>query len=142
MASGMTPTKKLIVRTTLVTGSTLAVILGAQALVSQDLQKNTANALPTAPLVEMADQPTQQIVPTQTVISAAPNIVILRHPSQAVTPTLNNTSLQPANPAPVRHQSASAAIQPPAPVVVQVQPQTIIQSSGSSAPMPATRPSR
>ncbi len=141
MATGMTTGKKLIVRTSLFTGSTLAVIVGAQTLVGVDLQKAAATLQPQnnqiAESSTTVQLPTENVISTQTIISTAPNIVVLRHPSQAST----SSSSAPV----IQHQTAAPiSIQPPNPVAVPQQ--TIIQQapgqSQSSVFVPTTRSTR
>jgi hypothetical protein len=130
----MTPPKRFLVRTALVTGSTIATIVGAQSLAMLDSKQleTIVSTLPT-------------LVPTQTqatevaasVVNAAPAIIILRHPAQAATAIVTAPI--------VRRQSAlAAAIQPPAPVVADAPAPVIIQAqSAVSAPsQPVTRSSR
>lgn len=79
MAPRMTSSKRFAVRTALVTSTTLATIMGAQALVSID-------GISTPPPVESASQPA----------AAAPNIVILRRAGDQ--PVTSSTSSQIAPP--------------------------------------------
>lgn len=143
MASGITPTKRFVVRTSLVTGSTLALIVGAQALVSVDLQNKSAEQSATTQIAESSTvlQTQPLMPPTQAVISAAPNIVILRHPSEAKPITSNNSNQPPIHARPVQ-PAPSALIQPPQPVVVPAQGPVVIQGSAPSAPAPTTRSTR
>lgn len=85
----MTPAKRLIVRTALITGSTLATLFGAQSLAS------------------LAPQPTAdtQIAPSESQ-PGAPNITIIR---RAAAPEIGITP----------QAAVSVQIQPPVPVIVQ-----------------------
>jgi len=143
MASGMTSAKKMVVRTALVTGSTMAVVVGAQSLIGLDLQKATSaqvqnNQIADSPTV--AQPPTSVAAPEKTIVSAPPNIVILRHSSEQNSST---TAAQTSNSAPVIHQSvAPVSIQPPNPVAIPQQQMTIQQPSASTMFVPTTRSTR
>ncbi len=129
----MTPTKRFAVRTTLATSTTLATIIGAQALVSLD--ENAFSVTPTAVdmSVGLAPQPTGSTdlsSSTDTTLKAAPPIiVILRHAGQqpvnapSAAPSASITSSNPP----------SAAIQPPNPVQV-VAPQPVQQQQPQQRP--------
>ena len=138
MASGMTAAKRFVVRTSLVTGSTLALVMGAQALVTVDVQNAPVVQSSTTQIADTISTTTSVAAPTaaQTIIHAAPNIVILRHPSQANTLTANNT-VQQAAPNNVVQLPRPVAVQPPAPIIVQSQPQVVAQASGPSNNQPA-----
>ena len=129
----MTPTKRFAVRTTLVTGTTLATIIGAQALVSLDEDAFSATPPASVAPVELTPQQTGNTsmalptnTPSTTVLKAAPpTIVILRHAGQnpsAVAPATNTIAINP----PV------AVIQPPNPVQV-VAPQPVPQQQSAPA---------
>lgn len=142
MASNMTSAKKFIVRTSLVTGSTLAVIVGAQTLIGVDLQKSAATPQPQIDQIAQSPTTTTQLpaaaIPNQTIVNAAPNVVILRRPSQSgITAQSSNSG------AVVQRQTiAPVSIQPPSPVAIPQQ-QTIVQSPGSSSGfVPTTRSTR
>lgn len=152
MSAKMTPTKRFIVRTALVTSTTLATIMGAQALASIDA---AAFSEPTPPATELATQPlailtaptTTHTTTTENVTASAPNLVILRHgglqapsntnlrassaspvsTSQQITPP---NAVQVAPPAPVAQQSAPV-VQPPAPSI-QPPAQVSVPSTRSS----------
>ena len=145
--SGMNRSKRFIVRTTLITGSTLATIIGAQslALLDQD-QIADLTATPEPITVQApAQEPTPSLnptaeSPTATAAQAAPNIAILRHPGQptgqSAATTANqpvNTAIQPPNP---------VQIAPPDPVIVQnTAPQSAAPAPRQQAPQPRTRSS-
>ncbi len=163
MATGMTSTRRFIVRLSLVTGSTLATIIGAQSLASFDGQAlvtgGTAEAaspvqafIPEAAAPEL--QPTQNInVPEASsgqfaadqsgIVHAPPAITILRHPGQATTTAASSSAaVQIQPPSPVE-------VAPPPPVVVQAPAQVVVQPSAPAAapapvvqPQPRTRSSR
>ncbi|MBI1276658.1 MAG: hypothetical protein GC179_00885 [Anaerolineaceae bacterium] len=132
MTSGMTPLKRFAVRATLVVGSTMATIVGAETLATLDIKPTSilpANPADTAVI-------TPAIESTKTVISSAPTIVIIRH-SPVNNPVPKVTNSTPIN------------IQPPRPItIVQPPPVVIVQSSSpaqvqSQAPsQPSTQSSR
>ncbi|WP_119071386.1 hypothetical protein [Aggregatilinea lenta] len=132
----LTPTKRFNVRTALVTGTSLATIIGAQALTSLDkaaLSQTTPSAIINP--VDSADVMLFQPDASDNVSAAAPNIVILRHAGRpagvpAVIPPQSNTSVVGAPP---------AAIVPPNPVQV-APPQAVVQQIAPVAPV--TRSSR
>jgi hypothetical protein len=128
----MTSTKRFAVRTTLVTGTTLATIVGAHALASFDEAAISKTPPAIVAPVNLATQSTGNspiIQPSAEVSAAAPDIVILRHAGQApnVSSTVPQASVGVTNPQPV-------TIQPPNPVQVAV-PQPVPQQS---APVVAT----
>jgi hypothetical protein len=109
----MTSTKRFAVRTALVTSTTLATIVGAQALASLDAA--TFSSTPQAVVVPAgADSSTP---------AAAPNIVILRHAGQDS--GASNTDSQ-ANASTINSQAI--IVQPPNPVQVTV-PQPVPQTN-------------
>ncbi len=129
MASAITPARRLLVRTSLVTGSTLALVVGAQSLITLDLHNSTIDKSASAVAAaasSVADQ--------STIISAAPSIIILRHSSIQTTPA---ASINPqGNPTQQAAPAANApAIQPPAPVAVQPQAPVIVQAPSQFIPM-------
>jgi hypothetical protein len=120
MSSGMTPLKRFVVRTTLVVGSTVATIIGAETLATVDV-KSTATPLAIPPTT-IPIQPTA-VSAKAAVVNAAPTIVIIRHaPVQqtqgAQSPVTANTTV----------------VQPPQPVAVQPRPQIIVQAAAPSQP--------
>jgi hypothetical protein len=131
----MTSTKRFAVRTALVTGTTLATIIGAQALASLDETAFSQTPPAMVAPAELSLQSTDGVVFPSASQSpaAAPNIVILRHAGQA--PSVSITAPQ-TNTSPVRPQTT--VIQPPSPVQVTV-PQPVPQQS---APVARTRSSR
>jgi hypothetical protein len=106
----MTPPKRFAVRSALVTGTTLATIIGAQALASYD----AASFSKTPPAV-IQPQFAGSIQSYTEVPAVAPNIVILRHAGQTT---------QQGSPSIVNPQVA--VIQPPNPVQVAA-PQPVPQ---------------
>lgn len=140
----LTTPKRIAVRTALVTGTTLATVLGAQALVSLDeaaLSQSTPAAVVPADLTTQSANEVFVLQPaaTSSVPAAAPNIVILRHAgsqgsasqpavqSSVTTGSTPNVAIQPPNP---------VQVAPPSPVVQQVAPIAAAQ------PAPRTRSSR
>ncbi|MCL4248454.1 MAG: hypothetical protein KJ065_09950 [Anaerolineae bacterium] len=137
--------RKLLVRTALVTSSTIATLIGAQNLALQDTSKSEPALTPTA---EPAGIPTTALVapveptaitqasPTIAINHAAPNVVILRRagqagPIQQSAPAVQAASIQP----PVPVEAAA-----PAPVIVQGEapPPIIVQQGSSSGSQPST----
>lgn len=102
-------TRKLLVRTALVTSTTIATIVGAQNLAMLDANQFLATETPVTENV-IAPSP-----PEITVLQAAPSIIILRQSGQVST-----TTIQPPTP---------AQIAAPDPVIVQ---QPVPQRSQSS----------
>ena len=157
MASGTTPKKRFAIRTTLVTGTTLATIVGAQTLASLDSVTAAASSAADGMNTTTAEGITETNLsplpfPTQIVVlspggtasaaHAIPNIVILRHSGLPVGTEAASSS------APVQSTSSgaqAASIRPPNPVqiaplqpaVQQIQPSLpnlapIVPSTGSS----------
>lgn len=112
--------RKLLVRTALVTSSTIATLIGAQNLALLDTQKTS---LDLAPIAEATEIPTNiepavlatnvPATPTVEIIHAAPSVTILRRAGQA-------GPIQPAAAQP-------SVIQPPAPVQAAAPPPVIVQ---------------
>jgi len=126
MSAKLTSTKKFVVRTALVTSTTLATIMGAQALASVD-QADFSQSIPdpvpavASPAVGIS-QPASNLVPqsTNTVSAEAPSIVILRRAGDAPTNagtvnTIPNTVTQNTN-APIALPNA-IQVAPPEPVI-------------------------
>lgn len=144
--------RKLLVRTALVTGSTVATLFGAQTLALMDAQTFSEILTPEAvanPAEMVAQQDIIEISPTTQVViqRAAPSVTILRRPG-----TTRTTDAQAAAP---QSSTAGMAIQPPSPVVLAAPAPVIVQQAGSQvasagpapvivqAPPPTrTRPSR
>jgi hypothetical protein len=133
----LTSTKRFAVRLSLVTGSTLATIIGAQSLASVDRHLTaTPDPAVTSPQVEPALNTVPPVIsgvtPSATAVHAAPSITILRRPGQAGASANTSVAIQP--PAPVE-------ITAPQPVIVQApSAPTVIQAAPSGAPAPASRP--
>lgn len=141
--------RKLLVRTALVTGSTVATLFGAQTLALMDAQTFSQILTPEAvtnPAETVAQQDIIEISPTTQVViqRAAPSVTILRRPG--------TTGAQAAAP---QTSTAGMVIQPPSPVVLAAPAPVIVQQAGSQvasagpapvivqAPPPTrTRPSR
>ncbi|MCB9437645.1 MAG: hypothetical protein H6673_11770 [Anaerolineales bacterium] len=138
--SGMTATKRFIIRTSLITGSTLATIFGAQSLAALDthLFATNANANTTAPMALPQSVTVAAPSPTSAPRQAEPSIVILRRQGQSSSST--TTQAASGSSAPV------VSIQPPAPMQVQAPAPVIVQQQGApvvvQAPAPSSRPSR
>ena len=137
---------RFIIRTSLVTGSTIAAFVGAQSLAALDLsQQNdivvsdfTAEPVGDVTLVEQPVTPSiQQAEPSLDIRAVEPNIVILRRSDgSSVNPTTVQTSttttaLQPPN---------AVVVQPPNPVVVQQTSPAVVQQT--TAARPVTRSTR
>jgi hypothetical protein len=132
-------TRKLLVRTALVTSSTIATLVGAQNLALLDIRQNEQILTPTTepdqvllltPVPSIGTATSVLVTPFVEITHAAPSITILRRAGQS-------GPIQPASDQP-------ASIQPPAPVqlaapdpvIVQGEappPIIIQQSSGSSS---------
>ena len=155
-AGKLNATKRFAVRMSLVTGSTLATIIGAQSLALLDEQAFSTLLTPEA--VNVAPQTTNDtfgaaltatpsITATSDPIAAAPNIAILRRPGQIAPVSAPTTapaaaSAQAVQSAPVQiAPPAPAQIAPPAPVVVQA-PAPVVVQQAAPAPAPVTRSSR
>ena len=94
--AGLDRSKRIVVRTALITGSTIATVIGAQSLALVDqIQFGTGAQVGAA--AQNADP--------SAVVNAAPNIVILRQSSSATTGTQSTVS-----------QSSGPVIRPPSPV--------------------------
>ena len=135
----LTSTKRFAVRLSLVTGSTLATIIGAQSLAAIDKQTTAA---PDPTITSPQLQPSLTTAPStfsgdaSSAVHAAPAITILRRPGQPGANTTSNVNIQP--PAPVQ-------ITAPDPVIVQAPSSpVVVQAPGAPAPAPrpATRSSR
>ncbi len=111
--------RKLLIRSMLVSGTTVATLMSAQSLTWIDAARVAATAVPEAAITPLtASNRTVESAPALAVQHSAPNLVILRRPG---TPPPNNTQAQSA--APAASGSASVgAIQPPVPVIAQPQP--------------------
>lgn len=167
MAAGMNATKRFFIRLSLVTGSTLATIIGAQSLASLEAlptseappppADTTASNAPVQAWTPTPGEPSAALIasdaPTGTPVHAAPSITILRHPGQ----TGSSPSASAGNMA--LAASSSGVIQPPNPqqatapdpVIVQQPGQVIVQQAApiappqaapAAAPAPQTRTSR
>jgi hypothetical protein len=119
MASGLTPLKRFIIRSTLVVGSTVATIVGAETLATLDVKQaplpTSLSASPSSPVSAVS-------IVRPPIVGAPPTIVIIRHPPVEKAPTVPNVVV----PKP-------SVIQAPAPIIVQ-QPQIVVQAPGGSQP--------
>ncbi len=166
-AAKLNATKRFAVRMSLVTGSTLATIIGAQSLAMLDEQAFSALITPEAAQVEQATSNvtladsftlqnsvptaanaavTSEATATANPVPAAPSIVILRRPGQIAPVTVQPTAApaQAVQSAPVQiAPPAPVQIAPPAPVVVQqAAPAPVVAQQAAPAPAPVTRTSR
>jgi len=168
-AAKLNSTKRFAVRMSLVTGSTLATIIGAQSLAMLDQQTFSALITPEAAQVEQtvntapADSFTLQngavstpntvdalsasstLQATANPVPAAPNIAILRRPGQIAPVTAQATAApaQAVQSAPAQiAPPAPVQIAPPAPVVVQAPAPAQVVQQAAPAPAPVTRSSR
>lgn len=133
----LTSTKRFAVRLSLVTGSTLAAIIGAQSLASLDRKTSSAPDI-TAPViidpslaqpsVGLPSTGTQSLSAKDAAVHAPPVITILRHSSQNTAPA--NASIKPPEP---------VQIAAPQPIIVQA-PGAVIQVAAPA--QPSTRSSR
>ena len=136
-------TRKLLVRTALVTSSTIATLVGAQNLALQDVSPTEQVASPT---IEQSGIPTAAAVstieaalvipisPTNAVAHAAPSVIILRRAGQSG--PIQQQALQPASIQPPVPMQVAA----PEPVFVQGEapPPIIVQQQGSGGGQPTT----
>jgi hypothetical protein len=140
----LTSTKRFAVRLSLVTGSTLATIIGAQNLAAID-KSVTATPDPAVtspelqPALTAAPPDISSVTSSANAAHVAPSITILRRPGQAGANTTSNVAIQPPDP---------IQITAPDPVIVQApSAPTVVQAPGAAAapapaPRPATRSSR
>jgi len=135
----MTSTKRFAVRTDLVTSTTLATVIGAQALASID-EAARAQPIP-APTIAPADPVLQPTTATgQPVSAAVPNVVILRHAGEVSAPAINVEPQAPARPSASVVSGSAAPILPPNPV--QIAPPAPVVQQVAAQPAPVTRSSR
>ena len=156
----MDSAKRMLVRTSLVAGSTVATLIGAQTLITVDqhdaaLKAATAQveALSTnANVSQTIVQPTVttavvvHTAPTIQIAHVAPSIIVVRQPGQVAA----NQSVQAVAQQPTAVQIQSqAVIKPPVPVQIAAPAPVIIQQQSSGAPAsgggqqaPTTRSSR
>ncbi len=109
-------TRKLLVRTFLVTGSTVATIIGAQGLVTLDQQMFTAAAADTGADAVFADSSEQGITnaaPEITINRAAPSIVILPQGQQAPQVVASAPTIQ------LQQSVAQPQISAPQPIILR-----------------------
>lgn len=140
----LTSTKRFAVRLSLVTGSTVATIIGAQSLaaldqrpastpdtafpvINQDVPQ-TVKALPSVdiPAVKTPDQPAAH---------AAPLITIVRHPGQASSTVSAQVQASSSGPVAIKPPDP-VRIAPPDPIIVQA-PAVVVQAPAPAAPAPA-----
>ncbi len=133
--AGMSRSRRIIVRTALVTSSTFAAIVGAQSLAVLDqAPSNPSGEGNLEPIIRpMSTNPPTAIpssatAPTDTVsepiIEVAPSITILRHPGQSVV-TLEVVS--PTSPSDPGLPATTFTIQPPSPVQIAAPDPVVVQ---------------
>jgi hypothetical protein len=127
-------TRKLLVRSALVTSTTIATFVGAQNLAMLDATRLEAMFTPSPeatlvnPLPEITTPvPVVPAAPSLTIQQAAPSIVILRHAGEAAFHA--NPEVNPDGSTVVIQPPIPSEISAPIPVIVQ---QPIVQSSRSS----------
>lgn len=132
--------KRMLVRTSLVAGSTVATLIGAQTLITVDQQNPALNTSTTQIEVQLQStsipqqaQPTATLIvralPIINIVHVAPSISIVRQPGQVNNQAAQTIAAQPTG------VPAQAVIQPPSPVVIAPPAPIIVQqqSSGSQA---------
>lgn len=138
--------RKLLVRSALVTGSTIATLVGAQNLAMIDMRQfeltNTQTATPEAivvvplqvvatslPALTETEQPTVEV----TIARSAPSITILRQSGDVNTLSSNSTSNT--------ESTGQVVIQPPVASLMATQPPVVVQSQSETVyvtiPQPA-----
>lgn len=132
--------RKLLIRSAMVTGTTIATLVGTSNLAMLDARalqatltpSNTANevALITEAAPQSADTDIMNTAPGITILHTAPSITVLRQSSttQQVA-SANNSVIQPPVP---------AEIAPPDPII-QSQPNTTVQQSAPQANAPVVQ---
>jgi len=130
-------TRKLLIRTAIVTTSTAATLFGAQNLAmldSKDLQLTpTPSASTTMAVVEsptVAPQISQGLA-NITIQQSAPSVTILRHSPQPNTTTasISNTTTSVNRSSGVIQPPAPSQVSAPQPVIIQQPMQQVTQSS-------------
>ncbi len=123
--------KKALVRVALVSGSTIATLVGAQTVATIDQTARLNDAIPAAteaaPAPTATMQPTAQ--PTALIFHQAPSVVLLRTPQS---PTTNTRSV---NSAPVIAPPAAQMILPPNPQAISGPAPVIVQQQQQQAPV-------
>lgn len=136
--------RKLLVRTALITSSTIATLIGAQNLALLDTRQIEQVLAPTTEPTAMPpvtpgliNQPeaTAHVLPTIEIAHAAPSITILRQPGQAgpIQPvSAGRTAIQPPKP---------VQLAAPPPIVVQGEapPPIVVQQASGASAAPASR---
>ena len=146
--------KRMLVRTTIVAGSTVATLIGAQTLITVDSQNPALNnSSSSASAIEVQAQstdipqlaqPTATVVvralPTIQIVHVAPSISIVRQSGQVSDQSSQTIAAQPTTVIPTQ-----VVILPPAPVQVATSAPVVVQQQSSSAqqaPPPRTHSSR
>ena len=151
----LTTTKRFAVRLSLVTGSTLATVIGAQSLASLNkpltatpdpvlpaaVEPQLQSAETVAPALEVRDDAQQVLIPasaTAVPVHAAPVITVLRHAGQP-SAAVQSGQAQPYAPSNVAIKPPDPVqLAAPAPVIVQAPGETIyVPAAASAAPAPA-----
>lgn len=140
----LTPTKRYAVRLSLITGSTLATIIGAQSLAALS-QKTTAASNSALPAVVDPQQAPSDVtllkggatVPATPggIAHAAPTIKIVRRPG-----TTGTTSQSAPAETTVIKPPSPVELSAPAPVIVQVPSAPVYAQAAAPAPAPAPQP--
>ncbi|MFN8376053.1 MAG: hypothetical protein U0694_24660 [Anaerolineae bacterium] len=117
MTSGMTPAKRFLVRTSLITGSTLATIIGAQGLVMVDTNANNAFDI-------QADSDTS--------VDGADTIIIIAPAGQPTTDTVSTV--------PTATTPAPTPTQLPPTATTGIVSQTMIDSTPTATLLPTSTP--
>ena len=108
MASGMTPAKRFAVRTSLVAGSTLAVVLGAQSLILLDTASSNPLASSATSIVNTSTSTTADSVDSQVATSTVSTIRQARSDTTnvvAAAPTVQTVQQTTVRSVPTTHSS-------------------------------------
>lgn len=139
--------RKLLVRSVFATGSTLAILLGAQSLALSDARQyvSTPDDTPddTADVVSPVPAEESGTEQNLAIVQAAPSITILR---QAGNPNLSSSTNNSGGQNLVMEPPAASLAATPEPMIVQSQPQqtviTVQSGSSSESNRQQTRSSR
>jgi hypothetical protein len=120
--------KKLLVRVALVSGSTVATLVGAQTVAFLDQNPRITESLPAGAPTAVVTLPPPTTIPTVAPIHQAPSVIILRPQSSAP----NNA--RPANNTPVIQPHSAQAILPPNPQAISAPAPVVVQQQQQQAP--------
>lgn len=147
--------KRMLVRSSLVAGSTVATLIGAQTLITIDQQNPALNNSAASSPAESTAAPTVQVVqPTATVVVHAAPVIQIVHVAPSISVVRQTGQSTRSSQAVAAQPTAvpQAVIQPPVPVQLAAPAPVIVQqSSGSgsgsssntmSMPAPRTHSSR